>query len=520
MCQGKGGACAQDGLGCGSFGPQRSFQNVSNLQGFVQPPGCFQSQSNVGPQMFQNMMGGQPNPCLGPQFSGQCLSGGPQFSGQGLNVSSGVPMFQGNSQIGSVLGGLTPQAQRMQQVLSMSQGLSSNQLVTLMQGLQEQVRSQARMNPEHFGDIPAIPENLSMHVPGLEFSRDGDHNNPSYAPWNVVNDVFSKSEKWLGTPPKPNFDLWVNRESEVIGWSQYLIDLASWAAQASIEFSTEIQQCARWPNPIVLEGLTPARRARAMRLNAILKSSLQDHARTSNLVNAFGEGVALDDIRADLNMSQLGNGFELLRQLTAEYSLRTRAEALAIRSQFAAKSFVLSPKETSPTSVVSDVIRRLDLESARFNKLLGTLPASVDVVGLQLSDADLLIILMRSLPDSVKSYTIHHSVGDTYQSYRSAARRWEMQQRMFLEQIGGSSGSKDRRVNEVMQSAGSPASGAGSPATEWFSISGFQMAKILEQLMRFLQTNVKNVGVRSIPHHIVKLTLARQSVFDVNSLAM
>ena len=109
-----------------------------------------------------------------------------------------------------------------------------------------------------------------------------------------------------------------------------------------------------------------------MRLNAILKSSLQDHARTSNLINAFGEGVSLDEGCEGLNMSQLGNGFELLRQLTMEYSLRTRAEALAIRSQFASRSFVLSPKETSPTSVVSDVIRRLDLESARFNKLLST----------------------------------------------------------------------------------------------------------------------------------------------------
>ena len=313
------------------------------------------------------------------------------------------------------------------------------------------MRSQARMNPEHFGDIPVLPENASMNVPGLEFSRDGDHNN---TPWNVSNDVFSRSEKLLGSPPKPCFENWSNRESEVVGWNQYLLDLSAWAAQASMEFSAEIQQCARWPNPISLEGLTPARRARAMRLHAILKSSLQEHARTSNLVNAFGEGVSLEDPRADLNLSQLGNGFELLRQLTAEYSLRTRAEALSIRSQFSAKSFVLSPKETSPTSIVSDVIRRLDLESARFNKLLGTLPTSVDVVGLQLSDADLLIILMRSLSEAVKSYTIHHSVGDTYQSYRTAARKWEMQQRMFLEQMGGSSGSKDRRVNEVMQSAG------------------------------------------------------------------
>ena len=79
------------------------------------------------------------------------------------------------------------------------------------------------------------------------------------------------------------------------------------------------------------------------------------------------------------------------------------------------------------------------MESARFSKLLGTLPASVDVVGLQLSDADLLIILMRSLPDPVKSYTIHHSSGDSYQPYRADARKWEMQQCrcMFLEQMGG-----------------------------------------------------------------------------------
>ena len=306
--------------------------------------------------MFQNMMGGQANPCFGPQFSGQFVSGGPQFSGQfasggpqfsgqNPNASCGVPMCQGSSQIGSVLGGLTPQAQRMQQVLSMSQGLSSNQLVTLMQGLQEQMRSQARMNPEHFGDIPVSPENISMHVPGLEFSRDGEHNNPTVAPWNMANDVFSKSEKWLGSPPKPCFENWSNRESEVVGWNQYLLDLSAWAAQASMEFSTEIQQCARWPNPISLEGLMPARRARAMRLHAILKSSLQEHARTSNLVNAFGEGVSLDEPRADLNLSQLGNGFELLRQLTAEYSLRTRRKLCRFEVSLLPSRLCLAPKK-------------------------------------------------------------------------------------------------------------------------------------------------------------------------------
>ena len=408
------------------------------------------------PQMFSNVPGAYPQ--FGPQGCGACSS-----------VAPGMPLFQGNPQ-GPLLGGVTPQAQRMQQVLSMSQGLSSSQLLTLMQSLQEQVRSQARLNPENFGEIPSATEAFGSGVPNLEFLRDGAHNQvPGNSDHSAV-DAFSKSEKWLGTPPKPNFDSWGTREGEIIGWSQYLIDLASWAAQASIEFSTEIQQCARWHAPIVLDGLTPARRARAMRLSAILKSTMQDHARTSNLINAFGEGVSLDESCEGLNLQQLGNGFELLRQLTVEYSLRTRAEALALRSQFSSKSFVLSSKETSSTSIVSDVIRRLDLESARYNKLLAALPATVDVVGLQLSDADLLMILMRSLPDAVKSYTIHHSLGESYQSYRTAARRWEMQQRLFLEQMGVF-GAKDRRVNEVSTSAAGVSNcEAGNLGTEWFSI--------------------------------------------------
>ena len=211
------------------------------------------------------------------------------------------------------------------------------------------------------------------------------------------------------------------------------------------------------------EGLNGVRRTRAMSLHAILKSSLQGHPRTE--INAFGEGVALEANGRDLNPSQVGNGFELLRQLTMEYSLRTRNEALALRSQFASKSFVLTAKETSPSSIVTDVIRRVDLEAARFAKLLGTLPVSVDAIGLQLTDADLLVVLMRSLPETVRMYAIHHAVGDSYQIYRNAARRWEQQQRAFVEQLAGTTG-KEKRVYEVGDGGAWEQGGA-----EWYSIA-------------------------------------------------
>ena len=278
----------------------------------------------------------------------------------------------------------------------------------------------------------------------------------------------------MGTPPVPSVAEWVSRESEIIGWSQYISDLSAWAAQASIEFSLEIQQAARWPSPISWETLSASKKARSMRLHAILKSAFQEHARTMNLITAYSEGVSLVAMGSNLSPAQMSNGFELLRQLTCEYSLRTRSEALARRTALATKVFQLKSHETSPTSVVSDVIRKVDLEAARYGRLLGTLPTGVDAIGLQLSDADLLMILMRSLPDSAKTYTVHHSQGDTYQSYRDAARKWELQQRMFVEKFSGPN-SKDKRINEVGFSTSQSwemqeASASSWHGAEWYSM--------------------------------------------------
>ena len=146
-------------------------------------------------------------------------------------------------------------------------------------------------------------------------------------------------------------------------------------------------------------------------------------------------GVALHGVgssdRVAVAVNQQANGFELLRQLTLEFSLRSRSEALSLRTQIAGKSFVLAATQTSPSSLVSDTIRRIDYEAARFSRLLGTLPMQVDTTELKLADSDMLVVLLKSLPETVKNYVLHHSGADNYESYRNAAMRWEEQQRLF-----------------------------------------------------------------------------------------
>ena len=66
----------------------------------------------------------------------------------------------------------------------------------------------------------------------------------------------------------------------------------------------------------------------------------------------------------------------------------------------------------------------------------------VDTTGLKLADSDMLVVLLKSLPEAVKNYVLHHSSADTYESYRNAAMRWEEQQRLFSDFESTGSGKK------------------------------------------------------------------------------
>ena len=42
----------------------------------------------------------------------------------------------------------------------------------------------------------------------------------------------------------------------------------------------------------------------------------------------------------------------------------------------------------------------------------------VDTTGLKRADSDMLVVLLKSLPETVKNYVLYHSGADNYESYR------------------------------------------------------------------------------------------------------
>ena len=183
------------------------------------------------------------------------------------------------------------------------------------------------------------------------------------------------------------------------------------------------------------------------------------------MIQAFSEGLTLDGTPVQDPVRLLGNttcGFELLRQLAQQFSLRSRAEALSMRSELLQRIFALKNSEMNQATVVGDVIRKIDIEVARYSKLLGTLPFHLDRQGLSIGDGDMLIILLRSLPEEAKKYVLHHSLSDTYLVARTAALRFEQQQRLFLDLNFGSR----KTMNEIFYLTQSDGDGAWD--TAWY----------------------------------------------------
>ena len=239
----------------------------------------------------------------------------------------------------------------------------------------------------------------------------------------------------LEPPPVANHKTWKSREDEVLGWSAYLQELSSWAAQGSVKFGREIEQSSRWLEPIRRSRLSGEQQNRALRLCALLRVAFIDHGRISLMIEGYQEGL---DVLPEAMWSDPAetfgnrNGFELLRQLSREFFLRNRAEGLSLKTQLMSRVF--SPDVNNGGSHVSDVIRQIDVACARYMRMVGTLPLEFQV-GLQIQDSDQLSLLVRSLPNDARSCALMHSPGEIYQQYRMAARRFENQHRLFKDLV-------------------------------------------------------------------------------------
>ena len=194
-----------------------------------------------------------------------------------------------------------------------------------------------------------------------------------------------------------------------------------------------------WPDEIVLSTLTEGQKSRSARLFALLNGAFSTHGRVDSLIRAYEAGCPIHNSPA----KPFGScGYELLRILAKEFSLKTRTEAICLRSELLRKEFKVDSKVTH---MISDLIRMIQVAINKYNQLIETLPRDVSKLELQVTSADLALMFIRNLPHEAKQYCLLHSQDETFESLHSAGLKFERQQRLYVE-LGTMS---KRFVNEI-----------------------------------------------------------------------
>ena len=200
-----------------------------------------------------------------------------------------------------------------------------------------------------------------------------------------------------------------------------LTTLKGWVALGSDTFPIEIEQAIKWPHEIFQASLTKPQAQRSNRLLAILRQAFAGHARADMILRSYIQGATYGE---NLHRSSGDTcGFEALRLLGHEFSLRSRAEASYFRAEFIKRSF----RVESAAAHVSDVVRKVDVELSRYKRLVETLPSTVSRDGLEVGSSDLTLMLLRPISKDARSYCLLHATGESYVELRKAALRYESQ---------------------------------------------------------------------------------------------
>ena len=191
--------------------------------------------------------------------------------------------------------------------------------------------------------------------------------------------------------------------------------------------ATEIEQSTKWPSEIVYSTLTPGQQARSSRLFALLKVAFANHDRSDSLIRAFEAGCAVHNSP----QKPFGScGYELIRVLALEFSLRTRTEAICLRAELLRREFKVDSKSIH---VVSDLVRMIQVAVNNYERLAETLPVGISRADLTVTSSDLALLFIRNLPHDAKQYCLLHSENETWEALQAAGLKYERQQRLYVE---------------------------------------------------------------------------------------
>eukprot|EP00435_Cladocopium_sp_Y103_P044265 s1257_g12.t1 len=265
-----------------------------------------------------------------------------------------------------------------------------------LEGTAQQVQGRLENSP------PSI--HVSSQGQGQQGTALGGDDNP-----------FRRSEKWMPSVPSPEHTKWKSRPQEVEGFQQWVFALATWAGCGSNEYPREILYSVKHATAISWGNFSSAMITRSIRLLSIVKDAFQDHARASLIISNYEE--SLGRVNAC--------GYEALRPLAREFSVKTRAEMLFFRRRVTEGSF--------KGATIPETVRMIEAELFKYNRLKEITDPSVNMKDLDIHEPDKVLLLLRCLPEPCRQHLTLFVPDESFSSYCAAALKYESQQRAWTE---------------------------------------------------------------------------------------
>lgn len=218
--------------------------------------------------------------------------------------------------------------------------------------------------------------------------------------------------------PKVDSRGWRTRTEEIIGFETFLENFSGWLGLVSAAFANEVKFSITSSPSIEPSMLNEEQKARGVRLLNMLTQIFRDIPKAKMILLAYNEASHAGE----------KHGFEALRLISREYLVRSRQEVMHFRQSLLNKTF--------EADSITELIKQMEFEECRYNKLLNMLPSSISKAGLDIQGTDLAMLFLRSLPSVVREYCTMHSSSDDYKDLQSAVLKYETSQRLWTEISG------------------------------------------------------------------------------------
>ena len=249
-------------------------------------------------------------------------------------------------------------------------------------------------------------------------------------------EVLQKSDKWLPAMPSLDSRNWKTRIEELIGFEGFLETFSSWLGLVNESFGREARFAMTSELPISMADMSEEQKVRASKLFNLLRTVVKDASKARLILMAYQERVG----------AQERNGFEALRLISKEYLVRSRQEVVHFKNSLLQK--------TSKNHTVLEAIKHLEFEEFRYKKILNMLPGSISKLGLELQNSDLALLLLKSIPAAAREYVTMHAGSDEYDALKTAAIKYESNQRMWAELAGSTNASYLQGIYEKGRAKG------------------------------------------------------------------